>query len=40
MFGHKKDLAIKETIKIVGDKRDVKILDVAAGTGICGEMVS
>ena len=39
-FGHKKHLVVQEVTKITGNKRNVKILDVAAGTGICGELVS
>ena len=31
---------MQEVTKITGNKRNVKILDVAAGTGICGELVS
>ena len=39
-FGHKKHLVVQEVTKITGKNRNVRILDVAAGTGICGELVS
>ncbi len=38
-YGHKKHLVVDEVWRVVGDRSDVAILDVASGTGIMGVMV-